>query len=168
MDNQEITPIEDLMKFCQEGAKTLIQYIKRGEYEKDTELSFYGAANPKTEEERNVCRDQVSQMTFHYVREGLTEEERRHLLDKYEPMCRSVSRPNETILCMGYLHKSKKKAFKQYIKKTNGEIGTVCFNCRKFAEKYSKCGNCKKAVYCGKECQVAHWKEHKKCCVKKE
>ena len=29
-----------------------------------------------------------------------------------------------------------------------------------------RCGNCKKAFYCGKSCQQAHWKVHKKECIK--
>jgi len=29
-----------------------------------------------------------------------------------------------------------------------------------------KCGRCQAVAYCGKEHQTAHWKEHKKSCVK--
>lgn len=42
----------------------------------------------------------------------------------------------------------------------------VCYNCH--AQKDSgllKCSKCKIASYCNKECQKAHWKEHKEECV---
>ncbi|RDW75245.1 hypothetical protein BP6252_06387 [Coleophoma cylindrospora] len=31
-------------------------------------------------------------------------------------------------------------------------------------KKLLRCGKCKVASYCGKECQTAHWKEHKRVC----
>lgn len=40
----------------------------------------------------------------------------------------------------------------------------VCWNCGKFGKK--KCGNCRVAKYCSKECQRVHWKEHKPICRK--
>ena len=40
-----------------------------------------------------------------------------------------------------------------------------CSNCKKFLKKSFLCGNCKKKRYCGRECQVAHWKSgHKSEC----
>eukprot|EP00026_Physarum_polycephalum_P007759 Phypoly_transcript_07825.p1 GENE.Phypoly_transcript_07825~~Phypoly_transcript_07825.p1 ORF type:complete len:520 (+),score=56.44 Phypoly_transcript_07825:83-1561(+) len=42
----------------------------------------------------------------------------------------------------------------------------VCFNCHTHKEKgLLKCGGCKRATYCDKECQKAHWKEHKPQCI---
>jgi len=38
-------------------------------------------------------------------------------------------------------------------------------HCKKQWEQ--RCGRCKKALYCSKECQVNHWKEHRKSCKKK-
>lgn len=38
-----------------------------------------------------------------------------------------------------------------------------CKVCQKGAEK--KCGNCSKAFYCSKDCQVKHWPTHKKVCL---
>lgn len=37
-----------------------------------------------------------------------------------------------------------------------------CFNCKKASS--STCQRCKEATYCSRECQAAHWKEHKKVC----
>ncbi|KAF2817108.1 uncharacterized protein BDZ99DRAFT_374896 [Mytilinidion resinicola] len=43
--------------------------------------------------------------------------------------------------------------------------GHLCFRCCKSAEKLSKCGACKRAVYCSKGCQVSDWKiAHKNHC----
>lgn len=38
-----------------------------------------------------------------------------------------------------------------------------CAHCSKPAEK-SRCGKCRHVKYCGRECQVAHWKVHKPLC----
>ena len=38
----------------------------------------------------------------------------------------------------------------------------VCFSCQK--ETTFKCGRCKMAYYCSKECQVLHWENHKSDC----
>ena len=43
-----------------------------------------------------------------------------------------------------------------------------CWNCKGVASVHSalkKCTNCKKATYCGRECQILHWKSHKGSCV---
>ena len=46
---------------------------------------------------------------------------------------------------------------------------TNCAQCKKsaLAETLNRCAKCKLYRYCGKECQVKHWKAgHKKDCVK--
>lgn len=43
------------------------------------------------------------------------------------------------------------------------EDNKSCKVCQKAAEK--KCGNCSKAFYCSKDCQVKHWPIHKKVCL---
>jgi len=49
-------------------------------------------------------------------------------------------------------------------------VGHVeCSNCKIYEgmdEKFKACSKCENVVYCGRECQVAHWKEHKKECGK--
>jgi len=40
--------------------------------------------------------------------------------------------------------------------------GFKCGNCQKEASK--RCSKCKQEFYCTRECQVQHWKEHKKVC----
>lgn len=42
----------------------------------------------------------------------------------------------------------------------------VCHACQKRDVKLSKCSKCKKATYCGRECQAAHWPSHKAACKK--
>ena len=44
----------------------------------------------------------------------------------------------------------------------------TCANCGIKREKMQKCGRCKKAHYCSKECQAQAWPEHKKACKKRE
>lgn len=39
-----------------------------------------------------------------------------------------------------------------------------CDNCQEMFEQVSKCAKCKIATYCGRDCQVAHWPEHKHEC----
>ena len=39
-----------------------------------------------------------------------------------------------------------------------------CANCKKAQSNLKKCGACGKVRYCSKECQRAHWKEHKSNC----
>lgn len=41
-----------------------------------------------------------------------------------------------------------------------------CDACGK-ANARMRCGQCKKTFYCDKNCQLKHWKDHKKDCVKK-
>ena len=43
--------------------------------------------------------------------------------------------------------------------------GHLCFRCLSRPAKLTKCGACKRAVYCGKNCQMLDWKiQHKKDC----
>ncbi|KAJ1471798.1 hypothetical protein T484DRAFT_1976874 [Baffinella frigidus] len=42
-----------------------------------------------------------------------------------------------------------------------------CAVCGKSAEKLLKCSKCKSESYCGKDCQLAGWGEHKKICGKR-
>jgi hypothetical protein len=39
-----------------------------------------------------------------------------------------------------------------------------CAKCEKVSVQLMRCGRCNKAVYCGRACQVAHYKEHKAMC----
>ena len=48
-----------------------------------------------------------------------------------------------------------------------------CANCEKgakyFSGKLNACGKCKAVWYCGRDCQVQHWKAgHKTDCIKEE
>ena len=43
--------------------------------------------------------------------------------------------------------------------------GFHCENCKKSAPTLMACGRCKSVQYCGRECQVAHFKEHKATCL---
>ena len=49
-----------------------------------------------------------------------------------------------------------------------GLLDIRCLNCGTIenldGEMFSMCGLCKNVVYCSKDCQRAHWKEHKKTC----
>ena len=47
----------------------------------------------------------------------------------------------------------------------------ACINCGTYeesggdvAQKHNKCSRCHNALYCSKECQLEHWKQHKKIC----
>ena len=40
----------------------------------------------------------------------------------------------------------------------------LCHNCGTKSDKLKKCTRCGKTWYCGKECQIKHWKEHKTVC----
>ena len=46
--------------------------------------------------------------------------------------------------------------------------GPRCWNCTEVKEDLRLCGKCKKAAYCGSECQKKDWKVHKKLCTKAE
>lgn len=46
------------------------------------------------------------------------------------------------------------------------EVAYACDNCRKILKDPMKCGKCKCATYCNRECQKIHWSTHKKvCCI---
>lgn len=46
-------------------------------------------------------------------------------------------------------------------------LGTsTCIKCKMSAK--NKCSRCQKVMYCSKECQQGHWKEHKIWCVEVE
>lgn len=50
----------------------------------------------------------------------------------------------------------------------NGKIiERVCAACSVWTGKHMRCSGCGMVYYCGKPCQLAHWKEHKSACVKK-
>lgn len=42
------------------------------------------------------------------------------------------------------------------------EFVAVCFHCGRTTQQLLKCGKCKVACYCQKECQVTNWKNHHK------
>ncbi|MCX5925603.1 MAG: zinc finger MYND domain-containing protein [Candidatus Dependentiae bacterium] len=48
----------------------------------------------------------------------------------------------------------------------------VCLSCKKPEKKeegrFRKCGTCQNAFYCSRDCQVAHWPEHKQVCKARE
>lgn len=39
-----------------------------------------------------------------------------------------------------------------------------CANCENVSVQLMQCGRCNKVMYCGRTCQVAHYKEHKAMC----
>jgi hypothetical protein len=44
------------------------------------------------------------------------------------------------------------------------ESGNECAKCKTVSTQLMRCGRCSKVKYCGRACQVAHYKEHKKFC----
>lgn len=46
----------------------------------------------------------------------------------------------------------------------NAEATTKCDNCKKTDTSLKRCVKCKSAAYCDRDCQKAHWKQHKKDC----
>jgi MYND finger/Rubisco LSMT substrate-binding len=40
-----------------------------------------------------------------------------------------------------------------------------CANCKKVSEQLKLCARCNAVMYCGRTCQVAHYKEHKATCL---
>lgn len=39
-----------------------------------------------------------------------------------------------------------------------------CHKCHKKREELKKCAKCRCAMYCSRDCQINHWKHHKKQC----
>lgn len=50
------------------------------------------------------------------------------------------------------------------IKRVSLSAPARCANCEKMSAQLMLCGRCKAVSYCGRTCQVAHFKEHKKIC----
>ena len=53
---------------------------------------------------------------------------------------------------------------------SSGQTVVKCGNCGKMqgsGESFAACGRCRAVVYCGKDCQTRHWKEHKAHCNKR-
>ena len=46
----------------------------------------------------------------------------------------------------------------------NINIDLMCYHC--YHSSIYRCSNCKKAIYCSKQCQLLNWKIHKKYCEK--
>lgn len=60
--------------------------------------------------------------------------------------------------------KEVKRALKDSGMKASTGQSFGCSNCGIITGGLLRCGRCKGAVYCGRPCQVAHWKAHKGCC----
>ena len=50
-------------------------------------------------------------------------------------------------------------------KPSSGDDAVVCGNCGRHEPTMSSCARCGLVYYCGKDCQSAHWKEHKPLCI---
>jgi hypothetical protein len=44
------------------------------------------------------------------------------------------------------------------------EAQAHCAKCKQASSQLMRCGRCSKVMYCGRACQVAHYKEHKGLC----
>ncbi|WAR07912.1 STIP1-like protein [Mya arenaria] len=44
------------------------------------------------------------------------------------------------------------------------QVVQTCCQCTKPSDNLKRCGRCKKAAYCSKECQTEHWRKHKHMC----
>ena len=46
------------------------------------------------------------------------------------------------------------------------DVECACAACNRPIDGRLKCGHCRGVRYCSRECQKAHWAEHKSCCLK--
>jgi hypothetical protein len=66
--------------------------------------------------------------------------------------------------------KTRAQSFLTTLESRNGETGDLssasaqCAKCKQKAAQLMRCGRCKGVQYCGRPCQVAHYKEHKSFC----
>lgn len=47
---------------------------------------------------------------------------------------------------------------------SSSSTAAQCANCNKILTQVMRCGRCNKVMYCGRSCQVAHYKQHKANC----
>lgn len=47
---------------------------------------------------------------------------------------------------------------------SSSSTAAQCANCNKILTQVMRCGRCNKVMYCGRACQVAHYKQHKANC----
>ena len=52
-------------------------------------------------------------------------------------------------------------------KPSSSDDDRACANCERTNPKMSSCARCGLVFYCGKDCQGAHWKDHKLLCIPK-
>ena len=52
-------------------------------------------------------------------------------------------------------------------KPSSSDDARACGNCERLAPTMFGCARCGLVYYCGKDCQIAHWKDHKPLCIPK-
>jgi hypothetical protein len=57
-----------------------------------------------------------------------------------------------------------KKTAEDLLAAVESGSGNQCAKCKKVSVQLMRCGRCNEVVYCGRACQVAHYKEHKAIC----
>uniref|UniRef100_A0A7S2K460 MYND-type domain-containing protein n=1 Tax=Leptocylindrus danicus TaxID=163516 RepID=A0A7S2K460_9STRA len=65
----------------------------------------------------------------------------------------------------GVMDKTDEEIWQEF--RRHGRYRLACINCGEFekkGKKHNRCGSCSNALYCSKECQVLHWKQHKADC----
>lgn len=50
------------------------------------------------------------------------------------------------------------------VSSSSSSTAAQCANCNKILTQVMRCGRCNKVMYCGRSCQVAHYKQHKANC----